>query len=281
MIRKFGLLNEYGQSYSLNDIRRGFLSGPSGLGYELGRSYELFGSEWVRGEEEISQTALTGTVVFGPGAPYLRAKEFTEYILSSKKLTLTYETDAGLFYKDVDLNKYQKTEIGKDKTLQCKVEMLPLTLWYKPDNLTLRLEADSGEGLRFPFSLPNRFMNFTNGRVSLTNDGHVPAPFKVTVNGPISNPAIVLLLEGAEAARMEAVTEIESGGSLEYSSKDGDIYLYKLSAAGERTDLGESLDISNSNFFKIPVGSAQLKVEADSSITRPVVFTVYKQYLAV
>ena len=89
------------------------------------------------------------------------------------------------------------------------------------------------------------------------------------------------MVEGEETARMEAIAEIESGGSLEYSSKDGDIYLYKLSAAGVRTDIGESLDIQNTNFFKIPVGTAQLKIEADSAITRQVVFTIYKQYLAV
>lgn len=280
MIRTFTLINEYGQTYALNDVRTGFLMNPSGLGYAINRNYTLFGSEWIKSDDQIEQTTITGTIVFGSDNPYQRAHEFVEFVMTSSALTLSYQTDAGIYYKDVDINRYSKTEIGAANTLQCEVELTPKTLWYLPNNQIIKLETVAGTGLRFTFKLPNRWMNYTNGTATVVNDGHVPAPFKATIEGAISNPSIILLQNGEEVARLDVTAEIDEGETLEYSSKDGDVYLYVDDGNGNRTDLATSLDITNDNIFKIPIGTYQLKLEADSQITSAT-FTIYKQYIAV
>ena len=193
MIRTFTLINEYGQTYALNDVRTGFLMNPAGLGYAINRNYTLFGSEWIKSDDQIEQTTITGTIVFGSDNPYQRAHEFVEFVMTSSALTLSYQTDAGIYYKDVDINRYSKTEIGAANTLQCEVELTPKTLWYLPNNQIIKLETVAGTGLRFTFKLPNRWMNYTNGTATVVNDGHVPAPFKATIEGAISNPSIILL----------------------------------------------------------------------------------------
>lgn len=280
MIRQFTLINEYGQSYPLNDVRNGFLMNPTGLGYEISRNYTLFGSEWIKSDDQIRQTAITGTIYFGSDNPYQRAHEFVEFVMTSKDLTLSYQTNAGIYYKDVDINRYTKSEIGASGCLECEVELTPKTLWYLPNNLIVRLESVAGTGLRFTFTLPNVWQNYTNGTVTVINDGHVPAPFKASVEGPISNPSIVLMQNGEEVSRLDVITEVEEGETLEYSSKDGNIYLYVDDGNGNKTDLATSLDITNDNIFKIPIGTYQLRLEADSQITTAT-FTVYKQYIAV
>ena len=280
MIRTFTLINEYGQTYALNDVRTGFLMNPAGLGYAINRNYTLFGSEWIKSDDQIEQTTITGTIVFGSDNPYQRAHEFVEYVMTSSALTLSYQTDAGIYYKDVDVNRYSKTEIGAANVLQCDVELTPKTLWYLPNNQIIKLETVAGTGLRFTFKLPNRWMNYTNGTATVVNDGHVPAPFKATIEGAISNPSIILLQNGEEVARLDVVAEIDAGETLEYSSKDGDVYLYVDDGNGNKTDLATSLDITNDNIFKIPIGTYQLKLEADSQITSAT-FTIYKQYIAV
>ena len=280
MIRTFTLINEYGQTYALNDVRTGFLMNPAGLGYAINRNYTLFGSEWIKSDDQIEQTTITGTIVFGSDNPYQRAHEFVEFVMTSSALTLSYQTDAGIYYKDVDINRYSKTEIGAANTLQCEVELTPKTLWYLPNNQIIKLETVAGTGLRFTFKLPNRWMNYTNGTATVVNDGHVPAPFKATIEGAISNPSIILLQNGEEVARLDVIAEIDAGETLEYSSKDGDVYLYVDDGNGNRTDLATSLDITNDNIFKIPIGTYQLKLEADSQITSAT-FTIYKQYIAV
>lgn len=280
MIRTFTLINEYGQTYALNDVRTGFLMNPAGLGYAINRNYTLFGSEWIKSDDQIEQTAITGTIVFGSDNPYRRAHEFVEFVMTSKDLTLSYQTDAGTYYKDVDINRYSKTEIGTSGFLQCEVELTPKTLWYLPNNQIIKLETIAGTGLRFTFQLPNIWMNYTNGTATVTNDGHVPAPFKASIEGAISNPSIILLQNGEEVARLDVIAEVAEGETLEYSSKDGDIYLYIDDGNGNHTDLGTSLDITNDNIFKIPIGTYQLKLEADSQITSAT-FVIYKQYIAV
>lgn len=280
MIRRFTLINEYGQTYSLTDVRKGFLMNPSGLGYELQRNYTQFGTEWIRSDDRVGQTSITGEIYFGPDEPYQKAHEFVEFVMTSQDLTLAYETDAGTYYKDVDVNRYNKGEVSETGFLQCEVELVPKTLWYLPNNQVIKLETIEGTGLRFTFKLPNTFQNYTNGTATVTNDGHVPAPFKCSVDGPISNPSIVLLQNGTELARLDVVADLLSGETLQYSSKDGNIYLYIDDGNGGREDLATALDIENDNIFKIPVGTYQLKLEADSQITSAV-FTIYKQFIAV
>lgn len=280
MIRTFSLINEYGQSYPLNNVQTGFLLNPAGLGYAINRNYTLFGSEWIRSDDQIEQTAITGTIVFGSDNPYQRAHEFVEFVMTSSAITLSYQTDAGIYYKDVDVNRYSKTEISTSGFLQCDVELTPKTLWYLPNNQIIKLETVAGTGLRFTFKLPNVWMNYTNGTATVVNDGHVPAPFKASIDGAISNPSIILLQNGAEVARLDVTAEIGAGETLEYSSKDGNIYLYVDDGNGNHTDLATSLDITNDNIFKIPVGTYQLKLEADSQITNAT-FVIYKQYIAV
>ena len=280
MTRQFTLINEYGQSYPLNNVPTGFLMNPSGLGYAISRNYTLFGSEWIKSDDQIEQTAITGTIYFGSGDPYQRSHEFTEFVMTSRELTLSYQTPIGTYYKDVDVSRYGKTEISTSGFLECEIELLPKTLWYLPNNLVVKLETVAGTGLRFTFRLPNRWQNYTNGIATIDNDGHVPAPFKASIAGPISNPSIVLLQNSEEVARLDVIAEVADGETLEYSSKDGNIYLYIDDGNGHHTDLATSLDITNANIFKIPIGSYQLRLEADSQITSAT-FIVYKQYIAV
>jgi len=280
MIRRFTLINEYGQTYALDDVRTGFLMNPSGLGYNIKGKYTLFGSEWLKSDDTIDQTTISGTVVFGSDSPYQRAHEFVEFVMTSKSITLSYQTDVGTYYKDVDINRYKKSEIGSSGFLECEIEMTPKTLWYLPSNQVIKLEPVIGTGLRFTFTLPNIWMNYTNGTVTILNDGHVPAPFKASIEGAISNPSIILLQNGSEVARLDVTEEIAAGSTLEYSSKDGDVYLYVDNHNGTQTDLATALDITNSNIFKIPVGTYQLRLEADSQITS-CTFVIYKQYIAV
>lgn len=280
MIRRFTLINEYGQTYALDDVRTGFLMNPAGLGYNIKGKYTLFGSEWLKSDDTIDQTTISGTVVFGSESPYQRAHEFVEFVMTSQSITLSYQTDVGMYYKDVDINRYKKSEIGSSGFLECEIEMTPKTLWYLPSNQVIKLEPVIGTGLRFTFTLPNIWMNYTNGTATVLNDGHVPAPFKASIEGAISNPSIILLQNGIEVSRLDVIEEIAAGSTLEYSSKDGDVYLYVDDHNGTHTDLATSLDITNSNIFKIPVGTYQLRLEADSQITAAT-FVIYKQYIAV
>ena len=276
MIRQFSLLNEKGISYSLMDVRKGFLHEPEGLGVRYNYGYSRIGTAWVQNDIEISQEAISGNLIFG-GSPYEAAAAFINY---AKKLTLVYATDAGTYYRDVDLVEFGKTEIGDGGVLHCPVVLMPRGLWYAPKNLFVQMGFGATGSLRYAYTLPNRFVNFGAGEAEIVNDGHVPAPFKFSVAGPLANPVLTLTVDGEEAAVLAISDTIAAGYTLEYSSRDGALMCQKTDGS-TITNLIGALNIDNANFFKLPVGTSKLALTADTQIGVPVLVTVYKQYKVV
>ena len=88
-----------------------------------------------------------------------------------------------------------------------------------------------------------------------------------------------LLVDGVETAKCEITAEATSGQTINYSSRDGELYVYK-EAAGVQTNLISGLNINNQNFFKIPIGTSELQLSAAAQITQPIVISVYKLYRA-
>ena len=280
MIRQFKLQNEYAQTYSLSLPGNTFLYEPQGLGYELNTSYRLIGNSWVADYKKDKQVPITGSVIFTPDDPYNAEANFLRFIRTSKKLVLVYTTTAGTYMKDVDLISYEKTEITEGNVLQCPITLMPKSLWYSNNRQAFSINLDlSDDALVYPYRWPARFQATVNGTIAITNDGSVEAPFTVVWNGPIVNPVLQLLENGVETARCEITGEANSSETINYSSRDGDLYIYH-EAAGVKTNLISGLDINNNNFFKIPIGLSELRFSASAQITQPIVVTIYKLYRA-
>lgn len=281
MIRQFKLQNEYAQTYSLSLPGKTFLNEPQGLGYELNASYRLLGNSWVRDYRKDKQVAITASVIFTPNNPYDVEAEFLKFIRTSQKLVLVYSTTAGTWMKDVDLITYQKTEITEGNVLKCPITLMPKSLWYSNDSLTFSLDLNtSSDSLIYTYRWPARFRSTVNGTITLTNDGSVAAPFTCVWNGPVVNPVLQLYVDGVETAKCAITGEADFGETINYSSRDGDLYVYH-EAAGVKTNLVSGLNINNNNFFKIPVGTSELKFSADAQITQPIIISMQKLFRAV
>ena len=279
MITEFKLLNEYGQSYALNSLDSGYLTNPSGMGFEMSSSYTLLGNAWVQDYLTDKQVSLTGKIVFYTSDVYKAQSTLLKFIRTSKKLKISRKTSVGEFYKDIDITKYSMSMV-EDRALKCSVTMQSRSLWYSNDTTTYTISTDKGESLRYPYKFPATFKGSTNGTIELSNDGSVEAPFTVSFIGEIVNPTLVLKQDEEEVARIVIVGEAAEGESIELSTVDGDLYCYRKKA-DENVSLVADLDISNNNFFKIPIGSSTITLSADSDITQPVIFTVKKLYRAV
>lgn len=280
MIRQFKLQNEYAQTYSLSLPGNAFLYEPKGLGYELNVSYRLIGNSWVADYKKDKQVPISASVVFTPDDPYNTEANFLRFIRTSKKLVLVYTTTAGTWMKDVDLVTYEKTEITEGNVLKCPITLMPKSLWYSNNRQAFSINLDlSDDALVYPYRWPARFQATVNGTIALTNDGSVEAPFTCVWNGPVVNPVLQLLVNGVETARCEITGEALSDETINYSSRDGDLYVYH-EAAGVKTNLVSGLDINNNNFFKIPIGTSELRFSASAQITQPIVVSIYKLYRA-
>lgn len=279
MITQFALINEYGQSYPLNDLRTGLFTNPKGMGYELDCDYTLVGNAWVRNYKSDKQTNISGTIVYATPEPYKAQVDLLKFIRMSKNLKLSRTTAAGTYYKDVDIIKYGLTRVKK-RALSCDVTMEQKTLWYAENSTNYMINTTDSSAMRYPYTFPSTFKGSVDGSIDIYNDGSVEAPFTVSFTGAIVNPSLVLTQDEEEIARIDIIGEAAEGESIEYSTVDGNLYCYRKKAT-EDVNLVSNLDITNDNFFKLPIGTSQLKLSADADITQPVIFTVRKLYRAV
>lgn len=283
MIRKFYLENEYGQQWDLNNLTTGFFNGPSGLGYEREASYARIGDRFIRNYIEDKQKSITGTVSFvraNGESPYVQQHAFTQYVNAAKDLKLRYITDSGEYYRDVDLVTFEKSEIDENGALQCGVSFTCRSLYYSNATDRFVVQRITGE-YRFDARWPVRFSDYQYRRMTISNDGHVAAPFTLDLYGYLENPTIFVEQNGVEVARAVFPVTVELGEHIEYSSVDGDLYcrLVKNSRAVE--NIVPMLNIANENFFKLPVGSSQFNVTGNTQVTSRTIMTIFKYYRVV
>lgn len=280
MIRQFYLKNEYGERWSLNSAETGLLIDPEGLGYSLDASYMRVGSNFVRSYINEKQQPIKGTLVFGTNAPYLACNAFIGFCNRAKTIELIYHTDVGEYMRQVDLVTFGKTEIGRNGVLECEVSFSVKSLWYS--NYANRYEVRRVDGeLRWDYRWPARFNDYESRKITVNNDGHVSAPFKLEIDGYCENPLVVLVADQKELYRVQFQTILQPGEKILYSSVDGDLYCLKVDENGNEENFADNLDINNTNFFKIPVGVCLIRITDDTNATNRISLTSYNYYRAV
>lgn len=292
MIRHFSLQNELGQRWDLDNLTSGFFHEPQGLGYTMEQSYNRVGSNWIRNFIRDTQASVTGTIIFGTEQPYLAFADFNAYVQAAKQLQLVYETDAGEYYKNVDVVKMEKSEINHERhTLDIPVEFLGTGLFYQNYFDRYAIEPVDGE-MRYdwrwhPELVPNthegavRFNDYDSRTMQINNNGHVDAAFTCEIHGYAERPLIELKVNNKVIEHVLVPTILEVGDTLYYSSVDGDLYCYVIRANGTQENMVGSLSITNKNFFKIPVGYSTMEFSSDTASTNRVSMTVYKYFRTV
>lgn len=280
MIRQFYLENEYGRRWGLNSPASGLLTKPSGLGYSMDASYAAIGHSFIRNYIKEKQQSISGTLIFGTESPYKACSNFIAYVNGAESLKLIYKTDAGEYYRNVDLLEVRKTEKTAAKVLECPVKFNCKSLFYS--NRVDRFVVSRSEGeLRWDFTWPARFNDYGFRRVVIENTGHVPAGFELEIYGYCENPSVIVTQNGKELSRVHFPTILQVGEKILYSSVDGNIYCYRVDERGVESNFSDSLDINNTNFFKLPVGDSQIEFTSDTGATNRTVMTIYRFYRAV
>ena len=279
MIR-FALRNEYNQDFELNSKKTSYMPSPEGLGYAMDSEYTRIGYGWVTDRLEDEQPEISGDVYFQSLDCFKDFSDFTKFIRTASKLKFIYQNSIGEFIRDVDAKSVEHNGMAGFNTIKCKLTLLARSLWYSNDQTTYTISSVASNAMRYPYRFPSTFQASINGEISVSNDGSVDAPFTVSFVGPLVNPTLTLLQGGVEMAKMKITGEAAEGESIELSTVDGDLYLYRKTSAGT-INLTEALSIDNDNFFKIPRGTSTMRLTSDGEITKPVIFTVRKLYRAV
>lgn len=280
MIRQFYLENGYGQRWDLNNPATGLLTSPVGLGYSMESSYVPIGHSFIRNYFKESQQEISGTLVFGGPSPYASCNKFIAFANAATHMKLIYKTDAGEYCRDVDLADIGKTEMTEARVLECGVRFACRGLFYS--NQVVRFVVSRSEGeLRWNYTWPARFNDYGERKVTISNNGHVPAAFELEIHGYCENPSVSVKQNRKELHRVEFPAILQQGEKLLYSSFDGNLYCIRVDEEGKEENFADALDINNSNFFKLPVGDSQMEFTSDTGASNRTALTIYKFFRAV
>lgn len=291
MIVEFSLINGLGQEYRMLNVETGMMTNIAGLGGSVKNSYSQINNSWVRMSTKSQQINVQGEIAFNATNVYAAESEFTAFIRVASNLRLKVKTPIATKYLDVDVASYELKAVGPH-TLLCPIKLDGRSLWYTGSAEKAAIIASSDNEFRFPVNWPSRFNDYSDGYLTVNNDGSCEAAFDVEFYGAIDNPEVALEVNGVETAKVEITSSIVSGQRIFFSTKDGSLCCFSGSAAaitaykqtGDTTGLTNlvtGFSLTNENFFKLPVGNSKLHITADSTIQQPIMVSVYKYYRAV
>lgn len=236
--RQFWLENEQGERISLNGEHGWLLSQPSGLGYTSGVSYANLKNGFFTPttEDRPRQASVAGELVFFGRDPYTQYRFFADWILKAQTLYLLYIPRTTLYRRRVALQYLTKTERERYGVLTVPVALYGLTPWYLPavsDGIPsvdvvedpFRLDDDGSLFDEDVFDTEPLYMR----RVTVTPEGQLPAAFTITVEGPLTRPAVQVtrVSDGTTVGRCELAASFKSGETFAYSTVPDDCYIEK------------------------------------------------------
>lgn len=285
MVREFRLINEKGQEFSLMDIYNyTLLTDPSGLGYAYTTEYQQLGDTFISNLRQMQQGQINGTLNF---LSYDNYTSFVNFIESSENLKFGYKIpckdgSSREFFKDVQIQSLEKTQLQTNGILSEAVAFDCLSLWYEENTIIYTIEQLTNE-IRWDFRWDSRFTDYDSRNLQYINQGHVEAPVYIEIDGQLVNPKIELYVEGELYQTVEVNTTIAQYEKLLYDSRENQFFIGKQNTDGTTTSLFslDYINFENDNVIRLPKNrSCEIRLTADNEVLNAKL-TIYPRYKAV
>lgn len=142
-MRYVKLVNNAGVEYDIT-TKNALFHNIEGLGFNEDGEYKAIGDVWRLNSVSLQQSPITGDMCFGYEAdPYQTYNGFAAFVRETP-LTFLYfpygiEDDENCFRRRVRVSSLGKGELNEYGVLDCPIEFMPQTPWYKT------VGADTGE----------------------------------------------------------------------------------------------------------------------------------------
>jgi len=281
------LVAETGDELNLNQ-KSHILTNVEGLGHENTNTFALASATFLLAHTEPAQGKLVGDILFmdleNAETDY---QEVVDFIEKASTLKIRYViSQALIFYADVALEYIQKGEI--DYSVMALVVPIGLNLlspWYKSYRRHFLFGETESDGFLYPALYPVLYSaKSISGATEITVNGHYDAGFVVECDGLMTNPAVTLtdVETGEILGRMQALgVTIAVEEQLVFDTRDATPGVYKIDSSGTVTDLSNTLELSNRNFFSIPKNRLCRMSVSSSTSTPDGTVTVYEYYKSV
>lgn len=263
--RKFWMTNGNGQTIQFTEPSSNiFLNNPTGLGITNTITSNVYPNQLTVLTREQAFGTIGGEMLFYDVENADRYSQYNDFItfLTYKPLTLYYQipTSTPKTYSiDVDVLSFDKTEVKRDAILRCSFQLQTLSRW-KSDEITV-----TGTGNTY----------------TLTNDGHIPVGFEITINGTsMRNPYFTLTQNGEVYGEAKFTRTIST---LTVNSNDGknSLDVGGLGNPAEYQDLSISNGAMYVTFVKLARGESTLTIGMDSGSVSDVTIKYTPMYRSV
>ena len=284
MVRKFRLVNEKGQDFSLMDLYNYcFLSNPDGLGYNYETEYQELINTFIENIRRLAQGQISGTANF---VNYDNYRNFIDFIENSEKLRFSYivpyQNGEKEYFKDIQIQSISKTQKQTNGILSETVVFDCLSLWYEENTITYTVEPLENE-IRWDFEWDSKFSDYDSRNLQYINKGHVEAPIYVEIDGQVVNPKLELYVEGELYQSVKVTTTFAQYEKLIYDSRENQFAILKEKTDGTTESLFslDYINFENDNVIRIPKNrSCELRLSADNEALNARL-TIYPRYKAV
>ena len=284
MVRRFSLINEKDEEYSLMDIENYcLLTDPDGLGYSYTNTYEQIGNKFINSLKKINQGQFIGQVNFLCYDNYLKLVNFIENSTKLKlKYTVPYKSGEQTYYRNVNLSSLGKTQINTNGVLTEPIVIDFTSLWYKTEYTEYEIGSQENE-IRWDFIWDSRFLSNNSNVIDFNNEGHAPARLIIELEGYVVNPSFKIEQNGKELFDVTINTTIEIGEKLIFSSLENDFYIKKVNMlTAEETNLYtlDNINFDKDYILKLPVGYSTLSIITEDILNEAKI-NIYSYYKAV
>lgn len=273
LVRRFSLLNENDDEFSLMDIENAFLlTDPAGLGYGYDAEYQNVANTFVAGLRNIQQGQITGIANF---KHYKNYRKFVDFIESANNLKFEYEIpepdETGnlyykKYYKDVELQNITKTQKQTNGIFSESVTFNCLSLWY--DNVPISAVIDPDDTSKYN---------------TIINTGHVPAPVEIELYAisAVQNVTINVYINDELFQSVPILVNLEKDEKLLYGTRENNFYIKIEHTDGTQEDLFDLDNISfeNDNVIRLPINQEcrfEIKKTSGRSNDNILVYLEYK-----
>jgi hypothetical protein len=198
-VRKFKLVNSKGETCDLMQTTN-FFHSVNGLGINRNDKFLRLGNRFVKLSRDISQWSISGDIAFiklkeSESHPYDSYDKFVKFI-TFEPLQLKYSPHGVEYTMDVVVKKLGKSEINKDGYLNCEINFVGLTPWYR--DVVVADYADMAAVVPSDSLVPYQYISEgyrlvpsdrTSARIiDFTNPGTLDAKCKLKIYGSAVSP---------------------------------------------------------------------------------------------
>lgn len=260
----------------------------SGIGYEEENDFVAIGRAWKLNKSEYSQKPVSGTICFNATedkTPYNLYLDFVTFIDSAPLQLLYYPNGLNTteYRKRVRVSKIEKGEIDKYGVLECPIDFVPYSPWYKILTASIIPEPSSptdgwiwDRGNLWRDSLQVNYSNYHykfNGSYRRTirfkSDVNGEGPVKLSIWGPLENPTWTHYVNGkieATGGLIDSSTvrvELDEVLVIDNTSGSYTLTVHNFST-GVTRNIYQKRDFSKQCFFTLKRGLNEIVVNSDN-----------------